>query len=81
MVGHLAEWTEDIWRESTHDQEILGKPGAKDDFQAWVAVMSNRDRIFLAARVKDDLHECRWFGTSIGDEDQSEIFVYTRTRT
>lgn len=67
--GNLDEWPENVWREATHYQEILGKPSDKDDFQAWFAVMWNQDRIFLAARVKDDIHECRWFGTYISDED------------
>ena len=46
--------------------EILDGPGLHDV----------ESRIFLAARVKDDIHECRWFGTYIDEDHVRFSFIY-----
>ena len=54
--GHLGDWPPDAWQEAPYYDENLGAPDSPTDFNAAFAVAWQGDRLFVAARIRDDHH-------------------------
>lgn len=67
--GKLGDWPEDAWVEASHYTEKLGKPDGPQDFKVHYAVMWKGDRIYVAAKVQDDIHRCTRKGNNIHEDD------------
>ena len=54
--GKLDDWPQESWQEAAYYRALLAQPEDAVDFSAWFAVAWEDDRIYVAAKVRDDDH-------------------------